>query len=128
MTACEREVFEAQLHLDKGDVAACSAAAWHSMLAAAEALLRHRGVPVPNHADGVVAAFRERFVDTQIFWDPFTGAKFAQYFFDAHPKAGLGYDAESAHYLVEEAQLFIEACHACYAKLLEQALPVAVKA
>lgn len=128
LTACEREVFEAQLHLEKGEVSACTAAAWHSMLNGAEALLRFRGLPVPNHADEVVPLFREHFVDTQLFWDPFTGAKFAHYFFSAHEQLGREYTAEAAHYLVEEAQLFIEACHACYAKLLQQAMPVAVKA
>jgi sulfite reductase (ferredoxin) len=128
LTACEREVFEAQLYLDKGDVAACTAAAWHSMLAGAEALLRYRGAPVPNHPDNVVASFREQFYDTQLFWDPFTGGKFAHYFFAAHERLGRDYTAEGAHYLIEEAQLFIEGCHSCYAKLLEQAMPVAVKA
>jgi sulfite reductase (ferredoxin) len=128
LTACEREVFEAQLYLEKGDVPACTAAAWHSMLSGAEALLKHRGVPAPNHPDQIVASFREQFYDTQLFWDPFTGGKFAHYFFDAHERLGTEYNAESAHYLVEEAQLFIEGCHACYAKLLEQSMPLAVKA
>jgi sulfite reductase (ferredoxin) len=77
----------------------------------------------------VVASFREQFYDTQLFWDPFTGGKFAHYFFDAHERAGSQYSLEQAHQLVEEAQLFIEACHTCYATLLEQAKqPLAVKA
>jgi sulfite reductase (ferredoxin) len=129
LTACEREVFEAQLQLEKGDAAASAATAWLSMLHGAEALLKHKRVAVPNHPSNVVASFREHFYDTQLFWDPFTGGKFAHYFFDAHDRAGSEYSLEKAHYLVEEAQLFIEACHACYAKLLEETkMPMAVKA
>ena len=119
LTACEREVFEAQLKLEQNDASSASAMAWQSMLHGAEALLKHQRVAVPNHPDGVVASFRERFYDTQLFWDPFTGGKFAHYFFDAHQRAGSEYSLERAHYLIEEAQLFIEGCHTCYAKLLE---------
>ena len=36
------------------------------------------------------------------------------------------YDAESAHYLIEEAQLFIEAAHSCFARMAAQ--PAAVPA
>ena len=129
LTACEREVFEAQLQLEKGDAAASASTAWLSMLHGAEALLKHKRVAVPNHPSNVVASFREQFYDTQLFWDPFTGGKFAHYFFDAHERAGSHYSLEQAHQLVEEAQLFIEACHTCYATLLEQAKqPLAVKA
>ena len=96
---------------------------WESMLHGAQALLLHRGIV--NERD-TLARFKEEFYDTELFYDPFTGGKFAHYFFDAAERAGKGYDAETAHYLVEEAQLFIEACHSCYQKLLEACAPVKV--
>ena len=64
-----------------------------------------------------MARFRKHFYDTQLFFDPFTGGKFAQYFFQAHERRGATYTTESAHHLIEEAQLFIEAAHSCYARM-----------
>jgi sulfite reductase (ferredoxin) len=102
--------------------------AYDTMMHGALALVRFREPGFPEERDAVLSKFRELFVDTQIFWDAFTGAKFAHYYFDAHARVGEAYDAERAHWLIEEAQLFVEACHACYAALLELAKPaVAVK-
>jgi sulfite reductase (ferredoxin) len=126
LTACEREAFEAQLQLDGGDVARAARLAYESMLHGALALLRFRGAGQPDDPSSVVARFRTMFYDTELFHDPFTGGKFAHYFFNAHEAAGSTYDYERAHYLIEEAQLFIEACHTCYAKLLQN-VPVPVK-
>jgi hypothetical protein len=69
----------------------------------------------------VKSKFKELFVDTKLFWDAFTGAKFADYYFDAHQALGRKHTAETAHQLIEEAQLFIEGSNACYANLLEDA-------
>jgi sulfite reductase (ferredoxin) len=74
----------------------------------------------PDDPDRIVAEFQKRFYETQLFFDPFSGGKFAQYFFQAHEKRGQKYDAESAHYLIEEAQLFIEAAHSCYGRMQAQ--------
>ena len=60
--------------------------------------------------------FTTRFYDTQKFFDPFAGGKFAQYLFAAHASAGKPANADSARYLIDEAQLFIDAAHACYNK------------
>jgi len=113
LTACEREVFEAQLALEKGAVARSSELAYASMVRGATALLDWRQIFHANAPDEIVAAFRKEFYDTQLFFDPFVGGKFAQYFFQAHERAAEERTAESATRLVEEAQLFIEACHAC---------------
>jgi sulfite reductase (ferredoxin) len=128
LTACEREAFEAQLKLESGDPQTAARMAYDSMVHGALALVRFREPSFPEQPDAVLSKFKELFYDTQIFWDPFTGGKFAQYYFSAHENAGQSYDAERAHYLIEEAQLFIEASHSCYAKLLEANRPVAVKA
>ncbi|HYO83687.1 MAG TPA: hypothetical protein VES20_19955 [Bryobacteraceae bacterium] len=126
LTACEREVFEAQLVLERGEAAQAASMAKETMLHGAQALLLHRGQTAKDPSTAI-ARFRELFYDTELFYDPFTGGKFAQYFFEAWSKDVSDYDAERAHQLIEEAQLFIEACHSCYARLLQQTA-VAVKA
>jgi sulfite reductase (ferredoxin) len=117
LTACEREAFEAQLKLEAGDVASAAKLAYESMLHAALAMVRLQYVILGGDSDGIVAEFRRHFYDTQLFFDPFTGGKFAQYFFDAHENRGRQYTSESAHYLIEQAQLFIEAAHSCLSRM-----------
>ncbi|MEO8052548.1 MAG: nitrite/sulfite reductase [Acidobacteriota bacterium] len=124
LTACEREVFEAQLHLDGGEFEAAARTAYGSILHAATALLDWRMLPHEKSAGGIVDQFRKQFYDTQLFFDPFVGGKFAHYFFAAHENASVHHDADTAHRLVEEAQLFLEACHSCYGRVMAQ--PVAV--
>jgi sulfite reductase (ferredoxin) len=116
MTACEREVFEAQLHLESGDIEKAARTAYESMQHGALALLRWKMLPFPDSPDQVVASFRSHFYDTQLFHDPFTGGKFAHYFFRAHERRDDSHTAETAHRLIEEAQLFLEACHSCYGR------------
>ena len=120
LTACEREVFEAQLALEAGDVDKAAGTAYEAMRNAALALLNWRLIPHDATADGILKAFKRAFYDTELFFDPFTGGKFAQYYFAAHDEREQVYDAEKAHRLVEETQLFIEASHACYGRLSAQ--------
>ena len=75
---------------------------------AALALLKQIGAGFPVDPESVLARFRTNFYDTQLIFDPFTGGKFAQYYFDAHENRAKTYTSETAHYLIEEAQLFIE--------------------
>lgn len=121
LTACEREAFEAQLKLEAGQVEAAVDQAYESMMHAALALVRFRDPLFPEERDAVKSKFKELFVDTKLFWDTFTGAKFADYYFDAHEALGRKHNAETVHQLIEEAQLFIEGSNACYANLLEDA-------
>jgi sulfite reductase (ferredoxin) len=120
LTACEREAFEAQLELEAGHIDQAARIAYESMLHAATALLKLQLVVAPEDPDRIVAEFQKHFYDTQLFFDPFSGGKFAQYFFQAHEKRGEMYNAESVHYLIEEAQLFIEAAHSCYGRMAAQ--------
>jgi sulfite reductase (ferredoxin) len=113
LTACEREAFEAQLALEKGDAPKAAKLAYGAMLRGATALLAWRQVFYVSSPDGVIEAFRAEFYDTQLFFDPFAGGKFAQYFFRAHELAAEERTSESATRLIEETQLFIEACHSC---------------
>jgi sulfite reductase (ferredoxin) len=123
LAAAEREVFEAQLALESVAVERAGSMAYLAMLHAAKALVSIELPDVPENPDVIVREFRARYYDTQKFFDPFVGGKFAQYFFAAHQNAGRPQTAETVRYLIEEAQLFIEASHSCYNRL---AAPVAV--
>ncbi len=123
LVACEREVFEAQLQLDGGNVAKAARMAYESMLHGAQALLKYKFSFAPEAADKIVEDFRTNFYDTEIFFDPFVRGKFAQDFFRAHEEAGLTRTVETAHQLIEDAQLFIEACYSCYARMSAAAAP-----
>ena len=115
--AAERELFEAQVALEKGDPKQAGDLAYRSMLTAARALVQAEHADVSNDPDDIVSEFRQRYYETQLFFDPFAGGKFANYLFDAHAKADQTRSEESSRYLVEEAQLFIDAAHSCSNKL-----------
>jgi sulfite reductase (ferredoxin) len=93
------------------------------MLTAARALVLHELPDFGHHPDEIVAEFRKRYYETQLFWDPFAGGKFGNYLFTAHERAGQESTEEAARYLIDEAQLFIDAAHSCSNKL---GTPVAV--
>ncbi|MBL8294359.1 MAG: nitrite/sulfite reductase, partial [Bryobacterales bacterium] len=125
LAACERLAFEAQLALEAGDANKAGQLAYQAMLDGAVALLKQRLPVFSGDPDTIVNQFQMQLVDTQLFHDPFAGAKFAQYFFRAHEERAQAVTAERAHQLVEESQLFIEASHACYARM--QAAPAVVQ-
>jgi sulfite reductase (ferredoxin) len=110
-------VFEAQLQLDGGNIEKAARMAYESMLHGARALLKFRFLIAPEEPAGIVEDFRTHFFDTEIFFDPFVRGKFAQDFFSAHEEAGTVRTPEKTHQLIEEAQLFIEACYSCYARM-----------
>jgi sulfite reductase (ferredoxin) len=117
LTACEREAFEAQLKLDAGDIESASVMAWEAMLHAAQALLKFRMGIAPSDPARVVEDFRTQFYDTELFFDPFVKAKFAQDFFNAWESRDVKRTVDTAHMLVEEAQLFIEASYSCHTRM-----------
>ena len=87
------------------------------MLHAAKALVKLDMPLIDDDPDRIVDEFRARYYDTQKFFDPFAGGKFAHYLFAAHEKADRAYTPDSARYLIDEAHLFIEAAHSCYNRL-----------
>ncbi len=127
IAAAEGEVFEAQLYLDEGqgDDSARRAAdkALSAMLLAAQALVKVQNPDIANDSDGIMKEFRERFYDTRLFFDPFAGGRFAHLFFHAYDTREDQPSPELAHRRVEEAQLFIEAAHGCYSRLLDSGVP-----
>ena len=82
--AAEREVFEAQLAWEKGQVEQAGKTAYHAMLQAAKALWLSDYPLISDDPDRIIGEFRTRFYDTQKFFDPFAGGKFAHYLFAAH--------------------------------------------
>ena len=113
LAAAEREVFEAQVAWEKGRVEQAGKTAYQSMLHAAKALVKVEFPNISDDPDQVVSEFRTRYYDTQKFFDPFAGGKFANYLFDAHQKSKEPYTIDSSRYLIDEAQLFIDAAHSC---------------
>jgi sulfite reductase (ferredoxin) len=117
LSACEREAFEAQLRLERSEIGAASHQAYESMLHGAAAVLRAKGVACSNDSDEIARKFRTELVDSRLFWDRFVGGALANYFFKAHENTGSEQTEEATRQLIEEAQLFLEACHVCYSKL-----------
>jgi sulfite reductase (ferredoxin) len=117
LAAAEREIFEAQMLLDERKVDNAGARAFSAMLRAARALAREKNANVGTEADEIVAEFRKHFYDTQVFFDPFAGGKFAHYLFRAHEERDKSTTGEAAHQLIEEATLFVDAAHQCYTRL-----------
>jgi sulfite reductase (ferredoxin) len=117
LAAAERELFEAQLAFENSQVEDAGKKAYRAMLNAAKALVTIENPDIKDDPDQIVSEFRQRYFDTQIFFDPFAGGKFANYLFDAHRKSNEPYTAESSRYLMDEAQLFIDAAHSCNNRL-----------
>ncbi len=116
LAASEREVFEAQILLDEGKPVDAAARAFSAMLVAARALTRQKNENLSDSPDEVVSEFKRLFVDTKLFWDTYAHGKFAQYFFKAFEEPAKNPSKETAHQLVEEAQLFVDAAYQCYTK------------
>jgi sulfite reductase (ferredoxin) len=117
LAAAERELFEAQVAWEGGQIEQAGSTAYQSMLRAAKALVKIETQNVTDDPGHIVGEFRARFYDTQKFFDPFAGGKFANYLFAAQEKSNEPYTQDSARYLIDEAQLFIDAAHSCYNRI-----------
>jgi len=119
MAEAERRAFEAQILLEEGSPRKADEMAYGAMIEAARALVRSQNQYVSEDPGEIVKEFRSRFVDTEIFFDKYAGGKFAQYLLARHAEAvERSYDTESAHRLIEETLLFLEAAHACDARIV----------
>ena len=113
----ESEAFEAMVALDEGDYEKADALAYHAMVLAARALVTIQYLDVGDDPNRIIKEFRTRFYDTKLFFDKYAAGKFAQYLFNRHENSHPAPDQDSAHQLIEEAQLFIEATHSCEARV-----------
>jgi sulfite reductase (ferredoxin) len=119
-TQAESEAFEAQLLLDEGKYREADERGYQSMLTAARTLVQLQWLDVPSDPDAIVNEFRARFVERKLFWDPYHAGQFANYLFNRHDGPDTRYTRDTAHKLVEEANLFIDAAHKAHAKYQQQ--------
>ena len=117
LAAAEAQVFEAQLQMEDGQHAKADQLAYGAMLLAARGLIKTEFIDISNDPDEIVSEFRTRFFDTQLFFDRYAGGKFAMYLFRRHGAAKPSVTADAARQIIEETQLFLEASHACQARL-----------
>ena len=121
LSGCEREAFEALVLLEEDDFENAYKTSFQAMLHSAKALVRSEWLDVPDDADVIIQEFGKRFVDTEIFFDPFAKDKFARYLQRTHEEVITDYNKDVAHRAIEETQLFIEAAYRCYDRISEAA-------
>lgn len=121
LAASERELFEAQICFDAGDLKKAVLTAYSAMVRGAQALVKTQIYDVSNDEELILSEFRQRFCDTELFYDKYAGSKFADYLFKARDalKNLNGTGKELVLQRLQEAQLFIDAAHSCYNKLSE---------
>lgn len=113
----EGVLFDALIALDDGDYELADDKAYSAMILAARSLVRTQFLDVGDNPDDIVSEFKTRFYDTKLFYDKYAKGKFANYLFNRHENPIEVPNQDSAHQLIEEARLFIEAAHACDARL-----------
>ncbi|MGD0463033.1 MAG: nitrite/sulfite reductase [Tepidisphaeraceae bacterium] len=116
-TQAESEAFEAQLLLDAGQFQQADEKAYQAMITAAKTLVQLQWLDVPNDPNTIVDEFRKRFVEPKLFWDTYHHGQFANYLLARHEGADSRFSTDTAHKIVEEANLFIDAGHKCNAKV-----------
>ena len=117
LQSAERICFEAQVELDEGNFKLAEDKAYKAMLRGASALLRKELQDVPADSDEIVSSFKKHFYDTKIFFDRFAKGKFGKYLINRNINPPSVFSKDLVHKQIEESQLFIEAAHACYARL-----------
>jgi len=123
----ESQAFDAQVALDEGDYELSEELAYRAMLSAARALVRTENIDVTEDPDDVVAEFKKRFFDTERFFDKYARGKFGSYLLNRHESPPAAIDRDVAAERVEESLLFIEAAHACEARVSATAATAAVQ-
>ncbi len=112
----DSQAFDAQIALEEGDFETAEELAYRAMLSAARALVRTEYIDVTEAPDDIVKEWRKRFFDTERFFDKYAGGRCGQYLLERHASPPPRIDRAEAARRVEEAQLFIEASHACEAR------------
>ncbi|MBI3059951.1 MAG: hypothetical protein HYY81_11705, partial [Deltaproteobacteria bacterium] len=119
LAASERELFEAQIFFESGDFKKTVLTAFEAMVHAAQGLVKVQNYDLSNQETTILGEFKERFCETQLFYDKYAGRKFADYLFKAKDalRKQEPIDKEIALQRLQEAQLFIDAAHSCYNKV-----------
>ena len=117
LAAAERELFEAQVALESGQIEQAGQRRYHVHVARRQGAGEARD---PERRETIPSADRQRipdrFYDTQKFFDPFAGGNLRTICFGAR-EVNEPYTPDSTRYLIDEAQLFIDAAHSCYNRL-----------
>ncbi|MEE8509271.1 MAG: nitrite/sulfite reductase, partial [Myxococcota bacterium] len=113
----ESQAFDAQVALEERDEESAEDLAYRAMLSAARALVRTEHIDVTEDPDDIVNEFRTRFFDTERFFDKYARGKFGQYLLARHARPPGRIDRDTAAQIIEESLLFIEAAHACEARI-----------
>ncbi len=121
ITQAEAAHFEAQIALEEGKLPLADEQAYRSMVMAAKSLVKTQFLDVPADPQSIVREFTKRFVDTELFFDKYAKGKFAHYLIGRHESGPQKLDKDNLRRLIEEASLFIEACHACDMRLSKAA-------
>ena len=119
LQSAERICFEAQVELEDGKLNEAEEKAYKAMIRGASALLRKEFQDISSDPDEIVADFKQHFFDTKLFWDRFAHGKFGKYLINRNENPPANLNNDSVHRKIEESQLFIEAAHACYAKMMD---------
>lgn len=113
LKVADRENFEAQVLFEKGQFVTAAQLAYKAMCTAAQGLIKKYNPDISEDATEIIQEFDKRFCETQVFYDPFSGPRFAQYLFQAQKQNLQSFDADHARKLIEESSLFIEAAYSC---------------
>ena len=122
----EGEAFDALVELDEGHYGRAEAKGYNAMILAARALIRTDFIDIGDDPDRIVSEFKRRFYDTKLFFDPYAKGKFGRYLLQRHNNPPEAVNEDIAHRLIEEANLFIEAAHACDARIAQQKQPASI--
>ena len=123
LSQAEAEAFEAQLLLDGGQYKAADERAYRAMLTAAKALVQVENLDVADGPAAIVDEFRHRLVEPKLFWDTYAADQFSRYLFARADGPDERFTRETAHKLVEEANLFIDAAYKCDLKMRQRNAP-----
>ena len=115
-TESESTAFEAQLLLDDAKYREADEMAYAAMLRAARTLVQIQLPDAQSTPDLIVSEFKSRWVEPKYFWDTYHHGQFANYLINRHESPDTRYTKETAHKVVDEANLFIDAAHKAYAK------------
>jgi sulfite reductase (ferredoxin) len=124
LAKAESRAFEASIRVDDpasgpAEIEEAAQEAYAAMVDAAQGLLKIKNPDIPGDPETVFREFERQFIDTSLFFERYIGAQEWTYFQVAHQSGGKVRDRDEARRRVEEAQLFAEAAHACYARQLE---------
>ena len=117
----EGTAFDALVALDERRFEEADDKAYRAMLQAARSLVLSKNLDIGDDPDTVIAEFKRHFIDTELFFDRYAKGKFAQYLLRRHARQGETVSEEACRILVDEVNLFIEAAHACDARMADSA-------